>query len=136
MYDENIVNPMRKELVDAGFVELREDSAVEEAMKHAGTALVVVNSVCGCAAGGARPGVKLSLQGAKKPQHLFTVFAGQDKAATDKARSFMTGYRPSSPSAALFKDGKLVHMLQRLDIEGHSPTEIAENLKKAYETFC
>lgn len=136
MYDENMVAPMRKELVDAGFLELREETAVDEAMKQSGTTLVVVNSVCGCAAGGARPGVKLSLQGAKKPDRLYTVFAGQDKAATEKARSYMIGYRPTSPSAALFKDGKLVHMVQRLDIEGHSPAQIAENLQKAYETFC
>jgi putative YphP/YqiW family bacilliredoxin len=136
MYDENMVSPMRKELVDAGFQELREEAAVDEAMKQSGTTLVVVNSVCGCAAGGARPGVKLSLQGAKKPDRLYTVFAGQDKAATEKARSYMIGYRPTSPSAALFKDGKLVHMVQRLDIEGHSPAQIAENLQKAYETFC
>ena len=136
MYDEQLVKPMREELTKHGFVELRTDAQVNETLSGKGTTLVVVNSVCGCAAGAFRPGVTLSLCAPKVPEKLTTVFAGQDKEATAKARSYFTGYPPSSPSAALLKDGEIVFMLERKDIEGHSPTEIASALKNAYEKHC
>ena len=137
MYNPAIVQPMREELVNAGFQELTDEAAVDAALKDStGTVLVVVNSVCGCAAGGARPGVIASLQGAKKPEKLTTVFAGQDKEATERARSYFTGYPPSSPAVGLLKDGKLVHMVERQGIEGHSPEQIAANLQAAYEQHC
>lgn len=128
---------MRKDLTQAGVRELRTAAEVDEALSaDTGTVLVVVNSVCGCAAGGARPGVKLALQSAKRPAQLTTVFAGQDKEATERARSYFTGYPPSSPSVALLKDGDCVFMMQRKDIEGRSPEEIAKQLSSAFEKFC
>ena len=137
MYDPNLVQPMREELTAAGVKELRTAEEVEETLNNAaGTALVVVNSVCGCAAGGARPGVCMALQSEKKPEIVTTVFAGQDKEATDKARSFFPEYPPSSPAVALLKGGQVVHMLQRHDIEGHSAEEIAGNLAAAFEEHC
>lgn len=137
MYPEELVAPMRKELTDYGFIELTTPQQVDEIMKNTqGTLLIVVNSVCGCAAGSARPGVLLSLKGNKKPDVLATVFAGVDKEATQRAREYMLPFPPSSPSVALFKDGKLVHFLERHHIEGHSPEAIAENLMSAYEEFC
>ena len=137
MYDPRIVDPMRQELTSAGFHELRTAAEVDEKIgKSTGTLLCVVNSVCGCAAGGARPGVKLSLKHAKVPQTLTTVFAGQDKEATDKARSYFVGYAPSSPAVALFKDGKIVELLERRNIEGHSPAEIASQLTALYDKHC
>ena len=136
-YPEELVNPMREDLTVAGFQELKTPEEVDNALKsNEGTALVVVNSVCGCAAGMARPGVKMSLQGDKKPDHLFTVFAGQDLDAVAEARKFMFPYPPSSPSIALFKDGKLVHFIERHHIEGRPAQMIAENLKQAYNEFC
>ncbi|MFM2230693.1 MAG: hypothetical protein RL607_1951 [Bacteroidota bacterium] len=136
MYPEEMVNPMRAELTDAGFQNLYTAEAVENAIKQNGTTLVVVNSVCGCAARNARPGAKMSLDGDKKPDHLITVFAGVDREAVDSARQHMFPFPPSSPSMALFKDGELVHMLERHHIEGRPAELIAENLKDAYGEFC
>jgi putative YphP/YqiW family bacilliredoxin len=135
MYDERLVTPMREELTSAGFEELRTVEDVDRALKDAaGTALVVVNSVCGCSARNARPAVTMALAGdAARPDHLYTVFAGQDVDATERARSYFTGYAPSSPSIALLKDGALVHMIERRQIEGRDPAEIAANLRAAIE---
>ena len=136
MYPEEMVNPMRAELSEAGFQDLYSAEAVETALAKEGTTLVVVNSVCGCAARNARPGAKMSLDGAKKPNQLITVFAGVDKDAVDAARKHMFPFPPSSPCMALFKDGELVHMLERHHIEGRPAELIAENLKDAYAEFC
>ncbi len=136
MYPEEMVKPMRAELADAGFEELYSAGAVENAVKQQGTTLVVVNSVCGCAARNARPGVKMSLYNVKRPTHLATVFAGVDKDAVDAARELMFPFPPSSPSIALFKDGELVHMLERHHIEGRPAEIIAENLKDAFNEYC
>ena len=131
-----MVKPMRAELSDAGFQELHTAEAVENAMKQEGTTLVIVNSVCGCAARNARPGAKMSLDGAKKPNNLVTVFAGVDKDAVDAVRQHMFPFPPSSPSMALFRNGELVHMLERHHIEGRPAELIADNLKDAYNDFC
>jgi putative YphP/YqiW family bacilliredoxin len=136
MYPEEMVKPMRAELSDAGFQDLYSADTVEQAISKEGTTLVVVNSVCGCAARNARPGAKMSLENAKKPSNLVTVFAGVDKEAVDKAREHMFPFPPSSPCMALFKDGELVHMLERHHIEGRPAELIAENLKDAYNEFC
>jgi len=136
MYPPELVAPMKKELVDAGFTELLNTQDVDQQMKSSGTTLVVVNSVCGCAAGAARPGVRLSLKNGKLPQNLTTVFAGVDRDAVEQARKYMLPYPPSSPAIALFKDGKLVHMLERHHIEGRTADMIAENLKVAFDEFC
>lgn len=136
MYPEYMVAPMREELTSVGFDQLMTPEAVNEAIKSEGTVLVMVNSVCGCAAANARPGVKMSIEGEKRPSKLVTVFAGMEKEAVDTARAFMLPYPPSSPSIALFKDGKLVHMIERRHIEGRPAQLIAENLKAAYEEFC
>ena len=136
MYPEEMVLPMQAELTAAGFQDLHSADAVENALKADGTTLVVVNSVCGCAARNARPGAKMSLDGAKKPTHLVTVFAGVDVDSTKKAREMMIPFPPSSPSIALFKDGQLVHMLERHHIEGRSADMIAANLAGAYDEFC
>jgi len=136
MYPEEMVMPMRAELADAGFEELYSAGAVENAVGKEGTTLLVVNSVCGCAARNARPGAKMSIENAKKPDHLVTVFAGVDKEAVDAARGFMFPFPPSSPCIALFKDGELVHMLERHHIEGRPAELIAENLKDAFDEFC
>ena len=136
MYPEEMVKPMRNELSSAGFQELYSADAVENALKAGGTTLVVVNSVCGCAARNARPGAKMSLEGNKKPDHLVTVFAGVDKEAVDAARQHMFPFPPSSPCMALFKNGELVHMLERHHIEGRPAELIAENLKDAYGEYC
>lgn len=135
-YPEEMVKPMRKELTDAGFTQLMSTEDVENALEQNGTTLVMVNSVCGCAAGSARPGVVLSLTADKKPDHLTTVFAGMEMEATDKARELMKPYPPSSPSIALFKDGELVHMIERHHIEGRPAQMIAQNLAQAYEEHC
>jgi putative YphP/YqiW family bacilliredoxin len=127
---------MRAELSEAGFQDLYSAETVEQAISKEGTTLVVVNSVCGCAARNARPGAKMSLDNAKKPNNLVTVFAGVDKEAVDKAREHMFPFPPSSPCMALFKDGELVHMLERHHIEGRPAELIAENLKDAYNEFC
>lgn len=136
MYPEDLVKPMRAELTEAGFQELYTGSEVENALQKEGTTLMVINSVCGCAARNARPGAKMSLSGAKKPSQLVTVFAGVDKEAVDTARKHMFPFPPSSPCMALFKDGELVHMLERHHIEGRPAEMIAENLKDAYQEFC
>ncbi|CAN1490227.1 YphP_YqiW, bacillithiol system oxidoreductase, YphP/YqiW family [Flavobacteriaceae bacterium] len=136
MYPEEMVKPMQAELTVAGFQELHTADAVENAIKAAGTTLVVVNSVCGCAARNARPGAKMSLDNAKKPSNLVTVFAGVDREAVDAARGFMFPFPPSSPSIALFKDGELVHMLERHHIEGRPAETIADNLKDAFNEYC
>ncbi|WP_396157921.1 BrxA/BrxB family bacilliredoxin [Flavobacterium sp.] len=136
MYPEEMVKPMRAELSDAGFQDLYSAETVEQAINKTGTTLVVVNSVCGCAARNARPGAKMSLENVKKPSNLVTVFAGVDKEAVDKAREHMFPFPPSSPCMALFKDGELVHMLERHHIEGRPAELIAENLKDAYNEFC
>ncbi|MFK7807612.1 MAG: BrxA/BrxB family bacilliredoxin [Saprospiraceae bacterium] len=137
MYPPEMVAPMNRDLTDHGFKGLENSDQVIEAMENMeGTALVVVNSVCGCAAANARPGAKMSVTGEKKPDNMYTVFAGVNGEATNKARSYMLPYPPSSPSIALFKDGKLVHMLERHQIEGRTSEIIAQNLKMAYERFC
>lgn len=136
MYPEELVTPMRKELTELGFEEWKSADDVENVLSNnSGTVLVVFNSVCGCAAGNARPGVKLALKHNNLPMKLATVFAGQDKEAVEKARSYIKGYPPSSPSMALFKDGKLVHMIERHDIEGHHPETIAQNLQHAFDAY-
>ena len=136
-YPEMLVSPMRAELTNVGFTELKSAEEVDTTLPTAqGTTLLVVNSVCGCAAGSARPGVIRSLTNEKTPNNLMTVFAGQDLDAVAKARDFMLPYPPSSPSIALFKDGQLVHFVQRLDIEGHTADQIANNLKAAFDAHC
>lgn len=136
MYPPELTQPMRAELSGAGFQELFSANQVETAIKTTGTTLLVVNSVCGCAARNARPGAKMSLDNASKPDSLITVFAGVDKEAVDAARGFMFPFPPSSPSIALFKDGELVHILERHHIEGRPAELIAENLKAAFDSFC
>jgi len=138
MYDPRLVQPMRQELVDAGFEELLTPEQVEQVLdQKTGTVFLVINSVCGCAAGSARPAVRHALQHTKvKPDKLVTVFAGQDKPATEKAREYLTGVMPSSPSMYLFKDGKLVHIIERRHIEGQFAQVIADNLIGAFEMYC
>lgn len=137
MYPEDLVKPMRAELTQLGFQELRTVEEVEKTLPEQGTTLVVVNSICGCAARMARPAVKIALQeSSAKPEHLATVFAGQDRDATDRARAFFTGYPPSSPSIALLKDGEIVYMMERWQIEGRAAPEIARDLKAAFEEHC
>ena len=137
MYPPELVQPMKDDLTKVGFEQLLTTDQVDAAVKNTeGTLLVVVNSVCGCAAGNMRPGVKLSLNNDKKPSHLTTVFAGVDAEAVAQARKYFLPYPPSSPSIALFKDGKLVHFLERHHIEGGSAQMIADNLSEAYSEFC
>ena len=127
---------MREDLTSAGFVELTDSNEVNSQVTNSETAVLIVNSVCGCAAANARPGVKSSLLNEKKPVKLFTVFAGVDKEATDAARKLMIPFPPSSPCIAIFKDGELVHMLERHHIEGRSAEIISDNLKQAYNQYC
>ena len=136
MYPPELVKPMREDLTNVGFDELHTAEAVDAAIGKEGTTLVVVNSVCGCAAANARPAARMSLQNAKRPNNLVTVFAGVDREATDKAREYMIPFPPSSPSIALFKGGELVHMLERHHIEGRPAELIAENLMDAYNEHC
>ena len=137
MYDERFVTPMRQELTRLGIEELRTSAEVDAKLKDAtGTTLVVVNSVCGCAARNARPAVAAALQHAARPDHLYTVFAGQDADATRQARSYFTGYAPSSPQIAMFKDGRIVFMLERHQIEGRSAEEIAVDMAAAFDKYC
>ena len=136
MYPEEIVKPMKEELTNIGFNELLTRDDVNIALEKTGTTLIVVNSICGCAAANARPGVHLSLQNNKKPDNLVTVFAGVDTEATNSAREMMIPFPPSSPSIALFKNGTLVHMIERHHIEGRPAELIAENLKEAYNNHC
>ncbi|MBY0490474.1 MAG: BrxA/BrxB family bacilliredoxin [Gemmatimonadaceae bacterium] len=136
MYPEQLLIPMRQELTRLGVEELRTAEAVDATLPASGTTLVVVNSVCGCAARNARPAVAMALSHTKKPQRSTTVFAGQDVEATQRAREYFTGYAPSSPSIALMKDGDVVFMLERRQIEGRSAQEIAADLQQAFETHC
>lgn len=137
MYDERFVTPMRQELTQLGFSELRTPDEVDKTLQNAdGTALVVVNSVCGCSARMARPAVRIALENPIKPDLLTTVFAGQDAEATERARSYFTGYAPSSPSISLMKEGKLVFMLERFQIEGRPAEEIAHDLVNAFNRYC
>jgi|SRR5687767_14699305 len=137
MYPAEIVAPMTRDLTSVGFKTLGSPGDVIAALENEeGTALLVVNSVCGCAAAMARPGVKMALQNEKHPENLYTVFAGVDQEATSKAREYLLPYPPSSPSIALFKDGKLVHFIERHHIEGRSAAMIAENLKAAFNEYC
>jgi putative YphP/YqiW family bacilliredoxin len=132
-----MVIPMREELTRMGVQELRTAEEVDRAIvNQSGTTMVIVNSICGCAAGRMRPAVRVALQNSARPEKLFSVFAGQDKDATDRARSYFTGYPPSSPSIALFRDGKLIHMIQRSDIEHREAADIAAELKKTFDKFC
>jgi putative YphP/YqiW family bacilliredoxin len=137
MYDERLVSPMRQDLTRLGIKELRTSDEVDAELKDAkGTALVVVNSVCGCSARMARPAVAIALENPIRPEHLTTVFAGQDAEATERARSYFTGYAPSSPQIALFKDGQVVFMLERWQIEGRPADEIAHDLVNAFNRYC
>ena len=136
MYPEAIVKPMKAELTDAGFEDLSTPEKVKEAINSGETVLMVVNSVCGCAAGACRPGVKMSLGNGKKPAKLTTVFAGFDTDAVAEARKHFAPYPPSSPSIALFKNGELVHFVERHNIEGRSAAMIGEHLKMVYDEFC
>ena len=137
MYPIEMVTPMIRELTDNGFESLETAEAVTDALEQLeGTALVVVNSVCGCAAANARPGAKLSVHGDRRPDKLYTVFAGVHRDAVAKAREYFLPYPPSSPSMALFKDGRLVHFIERFQIEGHTAQQVAQNLQEAYEKYC
>jgi putative YphP/YqiW family bacilliredoxin len=137
MYDPRLVQPMRDELTRIGFEELRTPEQVDAALGTTkDTTLVLVNSVCGCAARNARPAAAMAIQQAQRPHKLLTVFAGQDADATNRARSYFTGYPPSSPQMGLFKDGKLVFMLERKNIEGRPAQDIAADLKAAFEKYC
>ncbi len=136
MYPESLVKPMKAELISSGFEDITTPEDVEKAIKQDGTVLVVVNSVCGCAAGAARPGIKSSLTNTKKPSKLVTVFAGFDTDAVNEARKHFAPYPPSSPAIALFKNGELVHFVERHNIEGRTAAMIAEHLKMVYDEFC
>ena len=136
MYPELMVMPMREELTRLGIKETRTPDEVENALKQAGTTMVVVNSICGCAAGKMRPAVRAALQNSARPDQAITVFAGQDRDATDKARGYFTGYPPSSPSIGILRDGELVYMMQRSDIETSDPQTIASKLAQAFNQFC
>jgi len=136
-YPEIMIRPMREDLTRLGVEELRTADAVDSAVKdNKGTLMVVVNSICGCAAGKARPGVALALQHEVKPDKVATVFAGADLEATERARSYFTGYGPSSPSIAILKDGELVYMLERFQIEGRDASQIATELTSAFDQHC
>jgi putative YphP/YqiW family bacilliredoxin len=135
-YPEHFLAPMRDELTRLGFEELRTSELVDEAVKRSGTTMIVVNSVCGCAAGKARPGIALALRGGARPDHLVTVFAGGDLEATARAREYFAPYPPSSPSVALLKDGKLVYMMERRDIEGSPADVIAQRLQEVFKQHC
>ena len=136
-YPEIMIRPMREELTRLGAEELKTPEQVDEVLTNSkGTLMVVVNSICGCAAGKARPGIARALQHDVRPDRIATVFAGADIEATEKARGYFTGYRPSSPSIALLKDGQLVYMMERYQIEGRGPDEIAQELTKAFDQYC
>ena len=136
MYPEMMIAPMREELTTAGIQETRTAAEVENAVQQKGTTMVVVNSVCGCAAGRMRPGVRAAVRHSVRPDRIVTVFAGQDREATDKARSYFTGYPPSSPSIGILRDGQLVYMMQRSDIEMSTPEAIASALTHAFDKHC
>src|SRR5580693_9043174 len=137
MYPDIMLIPMREELTRLGIQELRTPEEVDRAIvNQPGTTMVVVNSICGCAAGRMRPAVRMALQNSARPEKMFTVFAGQDTEATARARGYFTGYAPSSPSIALLRDGKLIHMIERSDIEHREAVDIAAELKKVFDKFC
>jgi putative YphP/YqiW family bacilliredoxin len=136
MYPEIMCVPMREELTRLGIQELRTAEEVDKAVQSAGTTMVVVNSICGCAAGRMRPAVRLALQNAVRPDHAYSVFAGQETEATERARGYFTGYPPSSPSIAILRDGQLVYMLPRRDIESREAPAIAADLRAAFDRFC
>jgi putative YphP/YqiW family bacilliredoxin len=137
MYPEQLVAPMRTDLTSAGFTELKTPQDVDAQLKNKGTTLLVINSVCGCAAGAARPGIKWALQNSsKKPDHLTTVFAGVDKEAVSKAREYTLPYPPSSPAIALFKDGELMHFVERHHIEGRNAQMIGAHLVEVFDEYC
>jgi putative YphP/YqiW family bacilliredoxin len=136
MYPEMMVAPMRQELTSAGIAEARTAADVEKAIQEKGTVMVVVNSICGCAAGRMRPGVRAAVQNTVRPDRMITVFAGQDRDATEAARRHFTGFPPSSPSIAILRDGEMVYMMQRSQIEPSTPADIAGALKQAFEKYC
>jgi putative YphP/YqiW family bacilliredoxin len=136
MYPELMVIPMREELTKAGVAEARSSADVDAAVAQPGTTMLVVNSICGCAAGKMRPGVRLALQHGVKPDHAVTVFAGQDREATERARSYFQGHPPTSPAIALLRDGQLVYLMQRSAIESSTAPAIAQELTRAFETYC
>ena len=136
MYPELMIIPMREELTRAGIAEARSADEVDHALAQPGTTMVVVNSICGCAAGKMRPGVRLALQGVTKPDQAITVFAGQDREATDRARARFGGHPPTSPSIAIFRDGQLVYLMQRSAIETSTAPAIAQELSRAFEAYC
>ena len=136
MYPELMVIPMREELTRAGVAEARSSADVDAAVAQPGTTMLVVNSICGCAAGKMRPGVRLALQNSTKPDHAVTVFAGQDREATERARSYFQGHPPTSPAIALLRDGQLVYLMQRSAIESSTAPAIAQELTRAFETYC
>ena len=136
MYDPNMVQPMRDEVTQLGVKEVRTASEVDEAVKQEGTTLVFINSVCGCAAGGARPAIALAVKHAVQPDRFVTAFAGNDPEAVQQARQYFTGFAPSSPSFGLLRDGELIWMLERWQIEGHSPWDIAAMLTSVFDQYC
>lgn len=136
MYPELMLIPMREELTKAGIEEARSSEEVDAALARPGTTMLVVNSICGCAAGKMRPGVRLALQHTIKPDHAITVFAGQDRDATDRARSYFQGHPPTSPAIAILRDGQLVYLLQRSAIESSTAPAIAQELTRAFDTYC
>ena len=136
MYPEVMLIPMREELTKAGVAEARSSADVDAAVAQPGTTMLVVNSICGCAAGKMRPGVRLALQHATKPDHAVTVFAGQDREATERARSYFQGHPPTSPAVAILRDGQLVYLMQRSAIESSTAPAIAQELTRAFETYC
>ncbi len=136
MYPELMVIPMREELTRAGIQEARTSADVDKALAQPGTTMVVVNSICGCAAGKMRPGVRLALQHSTRPDHAITVFAGQDREATDRVRSYFQGHPPTSPAIAILRDGQLVYLMQRSAIETSTAPAIAQELARAFDTYC
>ena len=136
MYPEIMLIPMREELTRAGLQEARDASEVDTAIAQSGTTMLVVNSICGCAAGKMRPGVRLAMQHATKPDHAVTVFAGQDREATERARSYFGGHPPTSPAIAILRDGQLVYLMQRSAIETSTAPAIAQELARAFDTYC
>ena len=136
MYPELMVIPMREELTKAGVLEVRSSAEVDDALAKPGTTMLVVNSICGCAAGKMRPGVRLALQHAVKPDQTITVFAGQDRDATERARSYFQGHPPTSPAIAILRDGQLIYLLQRSAIESSTAPAIAQELARAFDTYC
>lgn len=136
LFMQDIVNTARKDMTEAGYEELTSPEEVDDAFKRQGTTLVMINSTCGCAGGVARPAAGSAIHYDKRPDHLVTVFAGQDREATERAREYFEGYPPSSPSFALLKDGKIQTMVERHDIEGYSPMEVTSKLQKAFDEYC